>query len=51
MPTQKAKEATAAQVKEYFGFATVKEFKAEWDALEHADKTFFKQEVGQALNA
>lgn len=51
--TQKAKEATLTQIRSFMGMETmrVKDFKAEWDALPADVQSFYRTEVGKAVNA
>ena len=42
--------ATAVNVKKFFGFDTMKEFKAEWSKLTKEEQAWFKKEVGKVIN-
>ena len=44
-------EATIKQIKDYFGFTDSREFLREWKELSDDDKRYFKEAVGQELEA
>ena len=43
------KKATANDVKKYFEYATVADFKKDWDRLNDEEKEFFRVEVGRVI--
>lgn len=45
-----AKDATPLQVKNFFEFKDMKQFKEEWTQLSDEDKTYFKKAVGEQVN-
>ena len=41
--------ANATEVKNFFGIATVKEFRDEWNVLTDGEKEYFKTAVGEEI--
>lgn len=42
--------ATVVQIKDYFDYKKVVDFMQEWKKLNEAEKTYFKEAVGQELS-
>lgn len=51
MTQQKAKEATLAQIKQFMGYETSKQFTADWQLLDPDAQQFYRTEVGKQVNA
>jgi len=45
-----AQEASLVEVKNFFEFTSMEQFRTEWNKLNDAEKTFFKVEVGKEIH-
>ena len=48
---KESKLAGLTEIKKYFEFISMEQFRKEWNALSEEDKEFFKVEVGKIINS
>ena len=43
-------DASAREIKEFFGIGTLTQFRKEWDELSDDEKAWFRKEVGKVVH-